>query len=130
MDKIIIKGLEIFAYHGVNPEEKENGQRFVLDITLEADLSKARHSDGLEDTVNYAAVRKTVQRVFTAEKLNLIERAAQAVCDGILAEHSRVEAVTVLLKKPEAPMNAVFDYVAVELRQERPGGRDLKCRLC
>ena len=34
MDKVFIKGLEIFAYHGVNPEEKRDGQPFVLDITL------------------------------------------------------------------------------------------------
>ncbi len=125
MDKIYMKGLEIFAYHGVNPEEKENGQPFVLDITLWADLARARHSDNLADTVNYAAVRKTVQRVFTGEKYDLIERAAQAVCDGILAEHPRVQAVGLTLKKPEAPMNAVFDYVAVEIQVQREGGGDL-----
>ena len=122
MDKIQIKGLEIFAYHGVTPEEKENGQPFLLDITLWADLSRARRSDDLNDTVNYAAVRKTVQRVFTAEKYDLIERAAQAVCDGILGEHPQVEEVRVTLKKPEAPMNAVFDYVAVEVAEVRPKG--------
>lgn len=125
MDKIYMKGLEIFAYHGVNPEEKENGQPFVLDITLWADLARARHSDNLADTVNYAAVRKTVQRVFTGEKYDLIERAAQDVCDGILAEHPRVQAVGLTLKKPEAPMNAVFDYVAVEIQVQREGGGDL-----
>ena len=90
MDKIQIKGLEIFAYHGVNPEEKENGQPFLLDITLWADLSRARRSDDLNDTVNYAAVRKTVQRVFTAEKYDLIERAAQAVCDYVAVEVAEV----------------------------------------
>lgn len=119
MDKIYIKGLEIFAYHGVNPEEKENGQRFLLDLTLHADLAQARQSDRLEDTVNYAAVRKTVQRAFTGEKYDLIERAAQVVCEAVLAEHPKVRRVDLLLKKPEAPMNAKFDYVAVELAVER-----------
>lgn len=119
MEIITIKGLDIFAYHGVNPEEKRDGQRFVLDLFLEADLRLARRSDLLQDTVNYAAVRKTVQRVFTAQSFDLIERAAQAVCDGVLLENERVSAVTVRLKKPEAPMNATFDYVAVEIRQER-----------
>lgn len=55
----------------------------------------------------------------------MIERAAQAVCDGILAEHPRVQAVGLTLKKPEAPMNAVFDYVAVEIQVQREGGGDL-----
>ena len=119
MDTIIIRGLEIFAYHGVNPEEKRDGQRFVLDLTLRADLSAARRSDDLADTVNYAAVRKTVQRAFTAEKYDLIERAAQVVCEAVLAEHPRVQTVTLLLKKPEAPMNAVFDYAGVEITLTR-----------
>lgn len=119
MDKIFLKGLEIFAYHGVNPEEKTDGQTFVLDITMKADLTAARKSDDLNDTVNYAAVRKTVQRVFTAEKYDLIERAAQVVCDAILDEYPKVQEVTVLLKKPEAPMNAVFDFAGVEITQVR-----------
>lgn len=115
MDTIYIKGLEIFAYHGVNPEEKRDGQLFVLDIALKADLAKARESDSLDDTVNYSAVRKTVQKAFTETKYNLIERAAQAVCEAVLAEHEKVEEIILLLKKPEAPMNAKFDYVAVEI---------------
>lgn len=119
MDTIYIKGLELFAYHGVNPEEKRDGQTFLLDIAMKADLTKARESDDLNDTVNYAAVRKTVQRAFTETKYNLIERAAQAVCGAVLAEHEKVEEITLLLKKPEAPMNAKFDYVAVELTVKR-----------
>lgn len=122
MDKIIISGLDIFAYHGVNPEEKRYGQHFLLDITLEADLSRARHSDNLADTVNYAAVRKTVQRVFTETKYDLIERAAQAVCEGILMEHPLVQRVCLRLKKPQAPMNAKFDFVAVEITVTRQEG--------
>lgn len=131
MDKIVIKGLKIFAYHGVNPEEKENGQNFVLDIVLKADLSRARQSDRLADTVNYAAVRKTVARVFTQEKYDLIERAAQAVCDGVLAEHPAVREISLTLKKPEAPMNAEFEYVAVEICCARPEkGGAAPCGQC
>lgn len=121
MDKVIIKGLELFAYHGVNPEEKAEGQTFLLDIVMKGDLSKAREGDSLGDTVNYAAVRKTVQRAFTEKKYDLIERAAQVVCEAVLKEHSKVEEITLLLKKPEAPMNAKFDYVAVELTLNRKG---------
>lgn len=131
MDRIYIKGLELFAYHGVNPEEKRDGQTFLLDITLYADLSRARRTDSLSDTVNYAAVRKTVQRAFTSESYDLIERAAQAVCEAVLSEHPRVEKVGLVLKKPEAPMNAKFDYVAVETELCRPGERGkLPCVPC
>lgn len=115
MDKIMIKGLEIFAYHGVNSEEKRDGQPFVLDVTLRADLHSARQSGRLEDTVNYAAVRKAIHRAFTAEKYDLIERAAQVVCETVLAEFPQVEGIALTVKKPQAPMNAVFDYAAVEV---------------
>lgn len=124
MDKIMIMGLEIYAYHGVNPEEKENGQPFVMDITLCADLNEAKKSDCLENTVNYAAVRKTVERAFTAEKYDLIERAAKVVCDAVLAAHPQVEEICLRLKKPQAPMHAKFDCVAVEITEKR----DVKCR--
>ncbi len=119
MEKIYIKGLEIFAYHGVNPEEKQNGQRFLLDITLQADLKEAMATDNLEHTVNYAAVRKCITAAFTAGSFDLIEHAASVVADAVLAQFAKVQKIKVLLKKPEAPMNAVFDYVAVEVEKER-----------
>ena len=113
MDTIHIKGLRLFAYHGVNPEEKRDGQTFVLDLRLGADLSQARRSDRLEDTVNYAAVVKAVR------SFDLIERAAQAVCDAVLEGFPQVEEVSLLLQKPEAPVSAEFDYMAVEITQRR-----------
>ncbi len=119
MEIITIKGLRLFAYHGVNPEEKRDGQAFVLDVEMEADLARARHSDNLGDTVNYAAVRKAVQAAFTAEKYDLIERAAQAVCGCVLENFPQVRRVTLELKKPQAPMDAVFDYVSVRMRLGR-----------
>ena len=119
METIRIKGLEIFAYHGVNPEEKENGQRFVLDLAMTADLSRAAQSDDLRDTVNYAAVVEAVRAAFTAQSYDLIERAAQAVCDAVLEGFPPVQEVEVLLKKPEAPVSAEFDYMAVGITQRR-----------
>lgn len=119
MDTIKIKGLRLFAYHGVNPEEKRDGQTFVLDLRLGADLSQARRSDRLEDTVNYAAVVKAVRAAFTAQSFDLIERAAQAVCDAVLEGFPQVEEVSLLLQKPEAPVSAEFDYMAVEITQRR-----------
>ena len=119
MDTIEIRGLELFAYHGVNPEEKEEGQRFVLDMKLKADLSKARQTDELADTVSYAAVKKTAERVFTAAKYDLIERAAQVVCEAILQEHEMVRSVKLTLKKPDAPMKGIFEYAAVTVTEKR-----------
>lgn len=122
MDTIHIQGLKLFAYHGVNPEEKRDGQPFILDISLGADLSRARRSDQLGDTVNYAAVVKAVRAAFTETSYDLIERAAQAVCDAVLEGFPPVEEVRVLLKKPQAPVKAEFDCMAVEITQRRKEG--------
>ena len=119
MDKIVIKGLRIFAYHGVNPEEKEKGQPFVLDITLYKDLSLPGATDDLNDTVNYSRVAKIATRVMLAQKDDLIERAASRVAEAVLAEFP-VREVTVRLKKPRAPIAGDFEYVAVEITRRAP----------
>ena len=119
MDRILIRGLKIFAYHGVNPEEKDNGQYFVFDITCSVDTSTASETDDIETTVSYAKVIKETTRIFTAEKYNLIETAAKKVADGIMEKFEKIQTVTVLLKKPEAPVKADFDYVAVEITVNR-----------
>ncbi|MFQ9063756.1 MAG: dihydroneopterin aldolase [Eubacterium sp.] len=119
MDKISIKGLKLFAYHGVNPEEKENGQNFVIDLDYYVNIARACQMDTLDDTVSYAKVVKTIRRVFTAEKYDLIERAAQVIADAVLDEFDDIFKVEVTLKKPEAPISAEFDYVAVSIMRER-----------
>lgn len=118
MDKILIKGLRVFAYHGVNPPEKEKGQPFELDLVLYADLRQAGASDDLMDTINYSQVVRRVTAVMQAETYNLIERAAERVAADIL-EHFPAAGVTVTLKKPRAPIAADFDYVAVEITRMR-----------
>lgn len=119
MDKIYIKGLRVYAYHGVKPEEKDKGQPFILDITLSVDLSAPGGSDRLEDTVNYSKVSKTAIAIMLAQKDDLIERAATRVAEAILDQYARVAEVTVLLKKPRAPIAADFEYVAVEITRKR-----------
>lgn len=119
MDKIIIKDLQIFAYHGVHEFEKTQGQNFVLDITLWVDLSLPCRSDNVNDTVSYSEIIKKVCEVFTAEKYDLIEKAAQVVCDAILADFDKVAECELCLKKPDAPIRADFGYVAVEIRRKR-----------
>lgn len=120
MDKIIINNLKVFAYHGVNPEEKENGQNFYLDIEIELSLDKPCRTDDLNDTINYSKVIKTTLRAMNEEKYDLIERAAHHVCKEILREFPLTKTVSVTLKKPEAPITcAEFGYVAVNITRSR-----------
>lgn len=114
MEKIIIKGLKIRAFHGVNPEEKIDGQNFILDITAQLDVEQAKCSDDVDYTVSYSEIIKTATAVFTERSYNLIETAANKVGVEIMKTYPRLSCVTVLLKKPEAPIKADFEYVAVE----------------
>lgn len=119
MDKIIIKDLKLYAYHGVNPEEKVEGQNFLIDMECKVDLSLPCVTDNVDDTVSYAQIIKLVRKVFTCEKYDLIEKAAQVIADAVLDNFERVKSVKITLKKPEAPMKADFAYVAVEIKRER-----------
>lgn len=119
MDKIIVKGLKVFAYHGVNPEEKVDGQNFVADITAYRSVEKAGRTDNLNDTVSYSKMLKTAVRVLTEDKYDLLERVAHRVAEQVLTEYESIERIDVCIKKPEAPIKADFDYVAVEISRTR-----------
>lgn len=114
MDKIFIEGLKLFAYHGVNPEEQEDGQYFLLDIEVHTDFEKAALKDDLNETVSYAQMIKCIRRVFCAQKDALIERASRRVADALLEEFPKLQSVKVRCRKPDAPMKAEFNFVAVE----------------
>ncbi len=119
MDKIVIKDLEIFAYHGVLPEEKRQGQTFIVTVELFLDLNDAGASDDLSETVNYADVCDTISRVMTEEKYNLIEAAAENIAGTILLEYEKVKTVHIMLCKPEAPINMTFDTVYIDITRGR-----------
>ena len=119
MDRIQIRGLEVFAWHGVGLEEKEKGQPFILDVDMECNLKKAGQTDALGDTINYALVVEEITRVMREKSYDLIERAAARVAEAVLQMYDRIWRVRVWLKKPEAPIQAKFDYVAVEITRER-----------
>ena len=121
MERIRIAGLELFARHGVNPEEREHGQVFLLDMLLEADLTRACGSDRLEDTVNYARVIKAAAAAFTGQPCNLIERAAEITAQAVLEGFPQVEAITLRVHKPDAPVKIPFEDISIEICRRRDG---------
>ena len=118
-DTIFIKGLVIHARHGVMDHETEVGQRFVIDIELFADLSEPSRTDHLVDTVSYANVVTTAVAAFKNTNYKLLERAAGAVADAILAAFPRIRSVNVTVHKPHAPIAAIFEDVGVVLTRSR-----------
>ncbi len=119
MDRILIRDLKIFAYHGVNEEEKIDGQNFILDIDAFVDISVPCETDNVDDTVSYAKIIKETIKIFTSQKDDLLERASQRVADGLFERFEKIQSLRILLKKPEAPIKADFGYVGVEIFRER-----------
>ena len=118
-DTIFVKGLVIHARHGVMDHETEVGQRFVIDLELYSDLTEPSRSDHLSDTVSYANVVTTAIAAFKNTNYKLLERAAGAVADAILAAFPRIRAVKVTVHKPHAPIAAIFEDVGVVLTRSR-----------
>ncbi len=118
-DSILLEGMTFYGYHGVNPEERVLGQRFVVDLEAYLDLAVPAGSDSLEDTVNYADLNNTTRAIVEGEPYNLIEAVAEAVAQGVLAYHS-VSAVRVQIKKPSAPIKgAVMEGVSAQVYRVR-----------
>ena len=118
-DRIILEGMQFYGYHGVNPEERTLGQRYVVDLIADLDLRLAGATDRLEDTVSYSHIYRTVRAVMEGEPRNLLESAAQAIADRVLAEFP-VEAVSVTVKKPNPPVRgSSIQLAAVQIHRAR-----------
>lgn len=109
-----------YGYHGSNPHERELGQRFVVDLEVQADLRHPGTTDRLEDTVNYSHVYKKVKAVLEGPPCNLMEAVGERVCQEILASFSLVQRVSVTIRKPGAPIRgAALSAAVVEIVRER-----------
>ena len=118
MDKIHIKDLEIIVFHGAIPEEKVLGQKFVLSFELDVDLRQAGKNDDLTKTVHYGELAQKVEEEFTKTSYDLIEKAAEEICEFVLLNYPLVKKVKLLLKKPWAPTRKHVEYVAVEIERK------------
>jgi dihydroneopterin aldolase len=118
-DQVFVSGLVIHAHHGVMEHESKVGQRFVLDLELSIDLEAAARSDKLVDTVSYSSIVESASRAFTAQSYRLVETAADAVADALLTGFARVASVRVTVRKPHAPIAAIFADVGVTLVRRR-----------
>jgi dihydroneopterin aldolase len=120
-DRIELTGLRVRGHHGVFDFERRDGQDFVVDVALELDLRPAASSDEVTDTVHYGELAEALAAVVAGEPVNLIETLVQRLADVCLADR-RVQAATVTVHKPQAPIPLFFDDVAVRIRRERPAG--------
>jgi dihydroneopterin aldolase len=117
-DRIRLTGLRARGTHGVYDFERASGQDFVVDVTLEMDLAPAARSDDVADTVHYGELADALVAVITGPPVDLIETLADRLLAVCLRDR-RVDAATVTVHKPQAPIAHAFTDVAVTLRRER-----------
>lgn len=106
-DAVFLEGLRFYGYHGVNPEERSLGQRFLVDVELVADLRVAGQRDDLAATINYSAVYRRVRAIVEGPPRRLLEAVAEEIAAMLLAEFP-TEVVTVTVRKPEVALRGAF----------------------
>ncbi|MFN7253000.1 MAG: dihydroneopterin aldolase [Anaerobacillus sp.] len=119
MDKILLNQLEFYGYHGVFPEETKLGQRFIVDVILEADLKDAGKTDDLTKTINYAEIYEVVKEVVEGPPYKLVEAVAEKISNDILSRFTLVSICTIKLIKPNPPIVGHYHSVAVEITRSR-----------
>lgn len=119
VDKIFVNKMEFYGYHGVFPEENRLGQRFVVDLIIETDLSAAGKSDRLDDSINYGELYGVCKEVVEGEQYNLVEAIAEQIAARVLTQFSNVQTCTVKVFKPDPPIPGHYKSVAVEIKRGR-----------
>ena len=117
-DKIEIKELEIFANHGVYPEENVLGQKFVISATLFTHTRQAGLTDDLSASINYGEVSHMITDFTRKHTFKLLEALAENLAEMLLDSLSGLEQITLKIEKPWAPVGLPLKTVSVEITRK------------
>jgi len=117
-DSITLTGIAVQANHGVYAFERENGQLFVIDVTVWLDLGPAARGDELAETVHYGELAEAVHAAVADDPVDLIETVAERVARVALG-FPAVARVRATVHKPDAPIDVPFADVAVTVERDR-----------
>lgn len=119
MDQLRIKDLEIFAYHGLFPSEKELGQKFIIDASLSYDMTKAATELDLESSVHYGELCQQWTTWFQETTEDLIETVAHKLVERTFETYPIVQDIKLELKKPWAPIHLPLDTCSVTIHRRK-----------
>ena len=117
-DRLELKGIEVYAKHGVLEREQEKAQVFKVDVTAFVDLSLPGETDDLSDALDYSTLAVEVREAVGSESYQLIETVAAKVSDVVMS-HPQVLRSVVTIHKPAAPIDLVFEDVSVTVERTR-----------
>jgi dihydroneopterin aldolase len=118
VDKLTLNDVRFFGRHGVTKAEESVGAWFSIDVELGVDLTSAAVSDDLAAAIDYGAVAKRVVEIGTGPRVNLIERLAALIAEGLLEEFPARD-VRVRVRKLTAPLDGLVGTPGVELTRTR-----------
>ena len=119
MDRVFLKNMAFYAYHGVMDEERRLGQRFFVDVDCFVDARVAAATDRGAEAVRYDHVYDTVAAAVGGPAVNLLETLAERIAAAVLDAHGNVAGVRVEIRKPSAPVAGVLDHAGVEITRRR-----------
>ena len=117
-DKIKIQNLEVFANHGVFPEENVLGQKFVVSAELYTDTRKAGQTDELTASIHYGEVSAFINRYLKEHTFQLLERVAESLAEELLMQTKGLQKIRLEIKQPWAPVALPLETVSVEIERE------------
>lgn len=108
-----IEGMRFWSRFG-QPEEKQIGAEYVVDVEAQYDMSTMFDTDDLSDGLSITNVYKATECAMQ-EQYNLIQTAAQTIADSIRSQYDRLDQVTVTVKKPNVMIKSILDYLSVTI---------------
>ena len=116
MGKIILENIRIYSNHGCLEEEALIGSDYVVDLELDADLSKSAQTDELEDTVDYVHLNKIVKEEVSIRS-KLLEKVADRVLQRVGNEIPMVSYAKIKLSKMNPPIGGNVEKVSIILEK-------------
>ncbi|MEX0987233.1 MAG: dihydroneopterin aldolase [Bacteroidales bacterium] len=115
MGLIRIEGMEFYAFHGHYKEEQIVGNRFLVDLEMETDMTIPAASDSLDDAVNYQVAYRLVKEEMKQPNSNLLENIGKRILDAIYREMEGIISATITIRKMNPPMGGPIKNVSVKM---------------
>ena len=119
-DRIILRDLGFYGYHGLFAEEEKLGQRFFIDLECGVDLTAPGETDAIGHTVSYADIYDVVKATFDGQRTKLIEALGHNIVTALFGRFADITWIIIRIRKPEAPIAMVRGEAAIELHRVRP----------
>ncbi|MFR6537129.1 MAG: 2-amino-4-hydroxy-6-hydroxymethyldihydropteridine diphosphokinase [Lachnospiraceae bacterium] len=118
MEQILVQGLQVFGYHGVYEQEKEEGQTFLVNCVMDTSFASAIHSDDVGETVDYGTVCLFIKKYFEGKAYDLLEKVADELATSIMYAFPGIEKIQIQITKPNAPIPMEFESVGVRVEKK------------